>query len=419
MTVRVPRQVRLRFVCVVCAAWVIVSHAQGVAAQQSDGVSEVALRASPPAEWLTTGRDYAETRYSPLDQINVDTIERLGLAWSWVIPKTGARLEATPVVSDGVMYATGPKSFVFALDARTGEMQWQWDPAIPDEREGGPSICCGDVNRGVALYGDTVFVGLLDGRLVALDRESGLVVWTVQTTPRGADYSVTGAPRVVKGNVIIGNGGAEYGVRGYVTAYDAETGDQVWRSYTVPGNPADGFENEAMRRAAETWTGEWWIVGGGGTVWDGMAYDPEADLLYIGTGNGAPWNRDTRSPGGGDNLYLSSILALNPDSGEPVWHYQTTPGDDWDYTATQPLMLLDLTIAGRERKVIVQAPKNGFFYVVDRLTGDLISASAFADDLTWAIGVDVDTGPADRDARSALRNDRAGGLPFTRSHRCA
>ena len=388
MPVRFPRAIRAHLVIALLAVpgtWVL-------AAQQDDGVSEDTLRAAAPAEWLTTGRNYAETRYSPLDQIDADNVERLGLAWSWIIPKTGARLETTPVVSDGVMYATGPKSFVFALDARTGERRWQWDPGIPDEREGGPSICCGDVNRGLALYGDKVFAGLLDGRLVALDRETGLVAWTVQTTPRGADYSVTGAPRVVKGNVIIGNGGAEYGVRGYVTAYDAETGDQVWRSYTVPGNPADGFENDAMRRAAETWTGEWWIVGGGGTVWDGMAYDPEADLLYVGTGNGSPWNRDIRSPGGGDNLYLSSILALNPDTGEPVWHYQTTPGDDWDYTATQPLMLLDLTIAGRERKVIVQAPKNGFFYVVDRLTGDLISASAFADDVTWAIGVDVDTG---------------------------
>jgi PQQ-dependent dehydrogenase (methanol/ethanol family) len=392
MTVLIPRLARARALMVLCAAPMTLAPVQVLAAQQSEGVSEVALRASAPAEWLTTGRDYAETHFSPLDQIDVDNVEQLGLAWSWIIPKSGARLEATPVVSDGGMYATGPKSFVFALDARTGEKKWQWDPGIPDEREGGPSICCGDVNRGVALYGDKVFVGLLDGRVVALARETGLVVWTVQTTPRGADYSVTGAPRIVKGNVIIGNGGAEYGVRGYVTAYDAETGDQVWRSYTVPGNPADGFENEAMRAAAETWTGEWWIVGGGGTVWDGMAYDPEADLLYVGTGNGSPWNRDTRSPGGGDNLYLSSILALNPDTGEPVWHYQTTPGDDWDYTATQPLMLLDLTIAGRERKVIVQAPKNGFFYVVDRLTGELISASAFADDLTWAVGVDVDTG---------------------------
>ena len=380
------------FVVTLLVASVMLVPTQVLVAQESDGVSEAGLLAALPAEWLTTGRDFAETRYSPLDQIDVDNIEELGLAWSWMIPKSGARLEATPVVSDGVMYATGPKSFVFALDARTGEKQWQWDPGIPGGREGGPSVCCGEVNRGVALYGGKVFVGLLDGRLVALDRETGQVEWSVQTTPRGTDYSVTGAPRIVKGNVIIGNGGAEYGVRGYVTAYDTATGDQVWRSYTVPGNPADGFENDAMRAAAETWTGEWWIVGGGGTVWDGMAYDPEANLLYVGTGNGSPWNRDVRSPGGGDNLYLSSILALNPDNGELVWHYQTTPGDDWDYTATQPLMLLDLTIYGRERKVIVQAPKNGFFYVIDRLTGELISATPFADDLTWAIGVDVDTG---------------------------
>ena len=383
---------RVRYRAPLGAAMVLVMT--GLATQatgQAVGVSTELLRSAPSAEWLTTGRDQAETRFSPLDQVNLETIDRLGLGWSWVIPKAGARLEATPVISGGVMYATGPKSYVFALDARTGELRWQWDPGVPDESEGGPSVCCGDVNRGVALFEDKVYVGLLDGRLVALERETGLVAWAVQTTPPG-DYSITGAPRIVKGNVVIGNGGAEYGVRGYVTAYNADTGEQVWRSYTVPGNPADGFENEAMRAAAETWTGEWWVVGGGGTVWDGMAWDPQADLLYIGTGNGAPWNRDHRSPGGGDNLYLSSILALNPDTGEPVWHYQTTPGDDWDYTATQPMMLLDLTIAGQERKVIIQAPKNGFFYVVDRLTGDLISASAFGDDLTWAVGVDVDTG---------------------------
>jgi PQQ-dependent dehydrogenase (methanol/ethanol family) len=248
------------------------------------------------------------------------------------------------------------------------------------------------VNRGVALYGDKVFVGVLDGRLVALNRETGLVEWTVQTTPEQLDYSITGAPRVVLGKVIIGNSGAEYGVRGYITAYDAETGDQVWRFYTVPGNPADGFENEAMERAAETWNGEWWIAGGGGTVWDGYAFDPEANLLYVGTGNGSPWARDFRSPGGGDNLYLSSILAIDPDDGELVWHYQTTPGDDWDYTAVQPMMLLDLVIDGRERSVIVQAPKNGFFYVVDRLTGAFISAEKFADDVTWASAIDYETG---------------------------
>ena len=350
------------------------------------------LVAAPAAEWLTYGRDYAETHYSPLDQIDAGNVAELEVAWTWELPKAGARLEAVPLISDGVMFATGPRSFVFALDARTGERLWQWDPGIPDEDQGGPSVCCGDVNRGVALYGDKVYVGLLDGRLVALNRKTGIVEWVQMTVPHGLDYSITGAPRIVGSNVVIGNGGAEYGVRGYVTAYDAETGEQAWRWYTVPGNPADGFENDAMRRAAETWTGEWWIVGGGGTVWDGMAYDPALDLLYIGTGNGAPWNREERSPGGGDNLYLSSIVALRGATGEYVWHYQTTPGDDWDYTATQPMMLLDLEIRGRQRATIVQAPKNGFFYVVDRITGEFISANAFADHLTWATGVDQETG---------------------------
>jgi PQQ-dependent dehydrogenase (methanol/ethanol family) len=355
-------------------------------------VDDARLVQAAPGEWLTYGRDYAETHYSPLAQITTENVRRLVPAWTWDIPKAGARLEATPIVADGVIYATGPKSFVFAVDARTGERLWVWDPAIPDETEGGPSICCGDVNRGVAVYGDKVFVGLLDGRLVALSREHGTVVWNVQTTPTGTDYSITMAPRIVKGNVIIGNSGAEYGVRGYVSAYDAETGKMAWRWYTVPGNPADGFENEAMRRAAETWTGQWWIVGGGGTVWDGMAYDPVLDLIYIGTGNGAPWSHNERSPGGGDNLYLSSIVALRAETGEYVWHYQTTPGDDWDYTAVQPLMLLDLEIDGRQRPVIVQAPKNGFFYVLDRITGEFISAEGFAEDITWASGVDQETG---------------------------
>src|SRR5690606_24386419 len=355
-------------------------------------VDEARIAAAAPAEWPTYGRDYAETHYSPLAQITTDNVNQLELVWSWDLPKTGARPEATPLVIDGVMYATGPYSYVFALDARTGEMLWHWDPGIPEEAHGGPSVCCGNVNRGVAVYGDKVFVGTLDGRLVALNRETGIVEWAVQTTPRDSDYSITQAPRVVAGNVVIGNSGAEYGVRGYVTAYNPDNGEMVWRWYTVPGNPADGFENEAMRMAAQTWTGEWWKIGGGGTVWDGMAYDPVLGLLYIGTGNGAPWNRDNRSPGGGDNLFLSSIVALRAETGEYVWHYQTTPGDDWDYTAVQPLMLLDLEIGGRQRAVIVQAPKNGFFYVIDRITGQFISAQPFADDLTWAFGVDPETG---------------------------
>ncbi len=362
-----------------------------VLAQQP--VDRAALLDSPNAEWLTYGGDYAETHYSPLDQINDSNVDRLGLAWEWEIVNTAGNLESTPLVRDGVIYATGTWSNVFALDARTGEQIWRWDPGIVrSNADGGPSVCCGPVNRGLAMHGDRVYAGLLDGRLVALNRETGLVDWAVQTTPLGLDYSITGAPRVVNDKVVIGNSGAEFGVRGYVTAYDAETGEQVWRFHTVPGNPADGFENEAMERAAETWSGEWWIVGGGGTVWDGYAFDPEENLLYIGTGNGSPWSRAIRSPGGGDNLYLASIVAVDADTGELQWYYQTTPGDDWDYTAVQPLMLLDLEIEGRERKVVVQAPKNGFFYVIDRTSGAFISAQPFSDDVTWASGIDAETG---------------------------
>jgi quinohemoprotein ethanol dehydrogenase len=339
-------------------------------------------------EWLTIGRDYAETRFSPLKQIDASNVSRLGLAWTF---DTGSYrgLEATPLVKDGVLYATASWSVVFALDARTGKELWRWDPQA--DKAKGRRACCDVVNRGVALYQGKVYVGVIDGRLAALDAKDGKVVWQVQTTPEDEDYTITGAPRIVKGKVIIGNGGAEMGVRGFVSAYDAGTGKLVWRFYTVPGDPSKPFENPAMEAAAKTWTGEWWKFGGGGTVWDGMAYDPEADLLYVGTGNGSPWNRDVRSPGGGDNLYLSSILALRPDSGELVWHYQTTPGDTWDYTAVQPLLLADLNLEGRPRKVIMQAPKNGFFYVLDRLTGELISADAFSR-VTWATGVDKATG---------------------------
>jgi len=374
-------------------AFLVACLASSLGVAQSD-VTDRALLASPQAEWLTYGGDYAGTHYSPLDQISAANVADLEVAWEWEVSGTAGNLEATPLVSDGVIYATGTWSHVFALDAASGVVKWRWDPGLVrgGRAAGGPVTCCGPVNRGVALYGDKVYVGLLDGRLVALDKDTGLVVWAVQTTPIGADYAITGAPRIVKGRVIIGNAGAEFGVRGYVTAYDAETGVQAWRFYTVPGNPADGFETDAMRAAASTWTGEWWLMGGGGTVWDSLAYDPLLDLLYVGVGNGSPWNRAIRSPGGGDNLYLSSILALDPDNGELVWHYQLVPGDSWDYTATQPIMLLDIEIEGRPRKVLVQAPKNGFFYVIDRETGGFISAQPFSDDITWASGFDQVTG---------------------------
>ena len=357
-------------------------------------VDDAALGASPNREWLTYGGDYAETHFSPLDEIDPSNVSRLAVAWTFEITGTDGNLEATPLVADGVIYATGTWSHVFALDAATGAVKWRWDPGLVrgGRANGGPSACCGPVNRGVALHGDKVYVGLLDGRLVALDHDTGLVAWAVQTTAVGSDYSITGAPRVVNGKVVIGNAGAEFGVRGYVTAYDAATGAEVWRFHTVPGNPADGFENAAMEKAAATWTGEWWMMGGGGTAWDGFAYDAELDLLYVGVGNGSPWNRGIRSPGGGDNLYLSSIVALDAGTGEYRWHFQLVPGDSWDYTASQPMMLLDLVVDGRERKLLVQAPKNGFFYVLDRVTGEFVSAAPFADDITWASGVDPDTG---------------------------
>ena len=353
-----------------------------------------------PENWLAHGRTYGEQRYSPLDKIKADNVKDLGLAWTY---ETGTirGLEASPIVVDGVMFATGSWSKVYALDAKSGEELWTYDPEVPGET--GRKPCCDVVNRGVAVWKGRVYVGTLDGRLVALDAKTGKPVWDVQTVDRNKPYTVTGAPRIVKGRVIIGNGGAELGVRGYITAYDADTGKQLWRFYTVPGDPRVPVENEHLKAALPTWKPDpgpgwkYWEVGGGGTVWDSMAYDPDLDLLYIGTGNGSPWSRFLRSPGGGDNLYLSSILAIKPDDGTLAWHFQTTPGDTWDYTATQHMILADLEINGAIRKVIMQAPKNGFFYVLDRTTGEFISAKNYIP-VTWAKGLDAKGRPIENPA---------------------
>ena len=348
----------------------------------------IAAIGSEPDVWLSYGRGYAEQRYSPLDSIKDANVEGLGLAWYYDLDYNRGQ-EATPLVVDGVMYTTGAWSVVYALDAVTGKLLWKHDPAVP--KQTAQQACCDVVNRGVALWQGKVFVGTLDGRLQALDAATGKLLWSVVTVDQSQAYTITGAPRVVKGKVLIGNGGAEFGVRGYLSAYDVNDGKLIWRFYTVPGDPSKPFESPAMEMAAKTWTGEWWRFGGGGTVWDSMAYDPELDLLYIGVGNGSPWNQKIRSPGGGDNLFLSSIVALKPDTGEYVWHYQTTPGETWDYTATQHILLAELEIEGRNRKVLMQAPKNGFFYVLDRATGELISAEPFVK-ITWATHVDKETG---------------------------
>ncbi|HEU4626368.1 MAG TPA: PQQ-dependent dehydrogenase, methanol/ethanol family [Steroidobacteraceae bacterium] len=358
-----------------------VDAARLVAASAADG--------KDAGNWLSYGRTYDEQRFSPLKQIDASTVSNLKLAWHYDLDTAHRVQEATPLVIDGVMYVSSAWSKVFALDAATGKELWKYDPKVPGTA--GVNACCDVGNRGVAAWNGKIYVGTLDGRLVALDAATGKVVWEKMTVDAGTRYTITGAPRVAKGKVLIGNGGAEMGVRGYVSAYDAETGELAWRFYTVPGDPAKGFESPALEKAAQTWQGEWWKLGGGGTVWDSIVYDPKLDLVYIGVGNGSPWNHSIRSPGGGDNLFLSSIVALRADTGEYVWHYQTTPGESWDFTATQPLMLAQLQIGDRMRDVIMQAPKNGFFYVLDRATGELLSAQAMVP-MTWATGIDMRTG---------------------------
>ncbi len=353
------------------------------------GIDTEAIAQQDGRNWLSHGLDYREQRFSPLRQVNRESVERLGLAWYFDTDYSRG-LEGTPLVVDGVLYFTGNWSMVYAVDARDGKLLWKYDPEVP--KAWGKMACCDVVNRGVALYEGKVFVGTLDARLVALDAQSGAVLWSVQTADiTEYPYTITGAPRAARGKVFIGNGGAEYGVRGFVSAYDVDSGELAWRFHTVPGNPAEGFENAALERAAETWNGEWWRHGGGGTVWDAIVYDPELEQLYIGVGNGSPWNRNIRSPGGGDNLYLSSIVALDPDTGGYLWHYQETPAESWDYTATQHIMLADMDIDGESRKVIWHAPKNGFFFVIDRRNGKLLSAEPFAR-VNWASHYDLESG---------------------------
>ena len=369
-----------------------------------DGAAIIA-NARTTNDWPSYGLDYAETRFSRLNQITTANVEKLGLVWAYNL-ESRRGIEATPVVVDGIMYVSASWSVVHAIDTRTGQRLWVYDPEVP--KEAGYKGCCDVVNRGVALYKGKVFVGTYDGRLVALDAGTGKVVWLQDTIiDRTRSYTITGAPRVYKGKVIIGNGGAEYGVRGYVTAYDAETGEQKWRWFIVPGDPSKPFEDESMARAAKTWdpSGKYWEAGGGGTAWDTMTFDPVLNLMYVGTGNGSPWARSKRSPGGGDNLYLASIVALNPDTGKYVWHYQETPGDNWDFTSTQPMILADLKINGTTRKVILHAPKNGFFFVIDRTNGKLISAKNYVD-VNWATGYDKNGRPIETPEARAVDHPR-------------
>jgi len=338
-----------------------------------------------PGAWLSYGRNQSETRYSTLKQINTANARRLGLAWSYVMGAGGGNQEGTPLMWNNTLYGITTWSVVFALDARTGQELWRWDPGInqPVTR---PAICCGNVNRGIAIYNGMIIAPGIDGRLFALDARTGKKIWETQIVDTKELFTLTMAPRIAGGKVIIGASGGDKPTRGNFVALDAQTGKLAWRFYTVPGDPSKPFENEAMRAAAKTWGPDFYKNGGGGAVWDGFAYDPEANLVYVGTGNPMPWVQNFRTPQGLDNLYTCSILAVDLTTGQLKWHYQAVPNDTWDYDNVQHLMLLDLTINGRPRKVITQAAKNGFFYVIDRLTGEFISGEPFVK-VSWALGI--------------------------------
>ena len=348
---------------------------------------------SQTGNWLAYGRTHNERRFSPSDQIDSGNVADLKVDWFLDLPRD-VGLVSTPLVVDGTLYFTGTMNVIRAVDAATGELLWEYDPEVAKEVAGKRKIGWKH-NRGISFYEGKLFAATWDGRLFALDAKSGREIWTVRTFDMERSLYITGTPKAFKGKVLIGNGGTENGpTRGWVTAYDADTGEEAWKFHIVPGNPADGFENAAMEMAAETWTGEWWKHGGGGNAWHAFTYDEELDQLYIGTGNGAPWNRKIRSPEGGDNLFLCSIVALDPDTGEYIWHYQTTPGESWDYNSNMDIVLTDLQVgdeADEPVKAILHAPKNGFFYVINRENGKLVSAEPFVE-TTWASHIDIETG---------------------------
>jgi len=370
---------------------------------QTPRVDDKALKAAAKGtEWLSYGMDYSEQRYSTATQITPANVGKLAPAWSYEVGNGGGPQAGTPLYANGVLYGITNWSITFAVDATTGKEIWRYDPEADRSMtaQGRSRLCCGVNSRGIALYEGKVIVPVIDGRLQAIDAKSGKLIWSVLAIPpteKGelSSYSITMAPRVANGKIFIGNAGAEFPpYRGYVSAFDVNNGKELWRFYTVPGDPSKKFETKAMEAAAKTWTGEWWKQGGGGSYWDGMAYDPDANLVYVGTGNGAVWSQEVRQGKGKphlDNLYVASIIALNASTGELKWHYQATPGDEWDYDAISHLMLANLRINGRDRKVIMQANKNGFFYVIDRVSGEFISAEPMGP-LNWASGIDPKTG---------------------------
>jgi quinohemoprotein ethanol dehydrogenase len=378
----------------VLAALALGIHAAFVAAAAPAPVDAARLRAADaePGQWLMDGRNYLAQRYSPLKRIDASNVGRLGLAW-YAELDTYRGVEATPLFVDGILYNTSAWNITTAYHARSGRKLWRFDPQVA--REWGRYACCEPVARGLAFWKGKAIIATLDGRLIALNAKTGKPVWTVQTFEKDQPYSITGAPRVFDGKVVIGNAGADLGVRGFVSAWDADTGRFLWKFFLVPGDPAKGPDGAAsdnvMAMAARTWSGEWWKLGGGGTAWDSIAYDPELQMVYVGTGNGSPDAQLHRSPLRGDNLFLCSIVALDANTGTYRWHFQEVPEEDWDYTCTQSIVQADLILDGKPRKVLMHAPKNGFFYVIDRTNGQFISARNHVP-VTWTHGLDPVTG---------------------------
>ena len=380
-------------------AWTVLA-----AGQQVKTIDDKALKnAGKGTEWTINGMDWGEQRYSTMTQINPGNVSKLAPVWSYELGPGGGSQQATPLYSNGVLYTVTNWSIVAAVDAKSGKQIWRYDPQADRTmiQPGKSRLCCGVNSRGIALYQGKVLVPVVDGRMQALDAATGKLLWSSWAIPEPKEgevspYSVTMAARVAKGKVFIGNAGAEFPpFRGYVSAFDVNTGKQLWKFYTTPGDPSKGFENKAMEAAAKTWAGDWWKMGGGGSMWDGMAYDPDENLIYVGTGNGTVWASDVRNGGRQDklmdNLYIASILAINADTGQLKWHFQCTPGDEWDYDAIQHLLLAELRINNRNRKVIMQANKNGYFYVIDRVNGEFISAAEMSQ-VSWATGLDPKTG---------------------------
>jgi quinohemoprotein ethanol dehydrogenase len=354
---------------------------------ERDAAPGEATALADPNDWPSFGRTDGEQHYSPLGQIDVDSVPRLGLAWQYQLPAENTL--TGPIAADGKLFVTSGHSFIRAFEAATGKLLWEYDSKTREVA--GEHLLLGWGPKGIAYWSGRVFLATQEGRIIALDANSGQPVWEQRDFPQTELRYINGPPRIFDGKLVIGHGGADVSaIRGYVTAYDAMTGKRLWRFYTVPGNPTvDKDETTAL--AAKTWTGEWWKQGGGGTAWNAFAYDPKLKLVYIGVGNGFPYNQSLRSPGGGDNLFLASIVAVHAETGRYAWHYQVCPGEQWDCTATQDITLATLEIGGKRRKVLMQAPKNGFFYVLYRATGEFLSAEPFAK-VTWASAIDQKSG---------------------------